>query len=592
MKIPPFSVPVVQVHTARETMKIGTAGKPVSLIPTFYQSIFADLHKMDSLYAQYQLDRDEVLQRISCEGDKFATQTLPLLGKAVETSLITLTKLVTPLGFKLKSNCCYPLLMSYFFEQLFDREGMPTFTESASEAELASRSLAVKTLRQVLLAFSKFRDSDCMQSDKEASHLFVERIGKQPNISLTSQAISYMRKLIRNIVMDGSDLHPSLAQWEENPYGRQGPGAVAAKESGASKWSFDFIPGTDPLLYRYNNNSQPFGKSQAKPFNRFCLVPKDFRKKRVICIEPKEFQFAQQGLMEILYELIERDPLTRKSIDFRSQLPNQRLSKDRRYATIDLKDASDLLSLKLCRLLFPKDFFALVTRYRSRRCLVNETSYEMTCFASMGSALCFPIETLVFWACARCACDLGNIPGHIRVFGDDIIIPVEAYELVTALLSSAGFVVNTEKSCYKTPVRESCGSWWFGNTDCRFSKIYASRCDDAEAWMGLVETAKSLALDLFTETSRSILEFLTMNSEWIPPFGCFGLPESLNGTRPLIRWNKELQRSEIQMPILSSGEGSAPLPQDYALYAWLVGNETEPSRYGTVLVKNGWVLKE
>lgn len=84
-------------------------------------------------------------------------------------------------------------------------------------------------------------------------------------------------------------------------------------------------------------------------------------------------------------------------------------------------------------------------------------------FAPMGSALCFPIQTLIF-SCvievaarrARAATSFHN--DVWRVFGDDIIVPDVLFRDVAEMLSELGFVLNRAKSfAFPARFRESCG---------------------------------------------------------------------------------------------------------------------------------------
>jgi len=510
----------------------------------------------------------------------------------LEQSLITLQPLEVPYGFEKVSSCNYPKLLSFFFKMLFNSEGLPLYSENICRDEHASASGAVFFLRQVLLACSKLTSSECMQSDEEAQANFVQRISYPADINLSSLEICGMRKLIHAVFHDEDGrLDPTLIQWVEEPFGRHGPGAVAQKEKGGLKWDFGKITGVDPKLYKFCPTSQPFSGT-SRPISRFSLVPKDFRKKRVICIEPKEFQFAQQGLMNILYDLMHRSPLTKASINFRDQSRSQSLAREYGYATIDLKDASDSISLRLCRLLLPKDVFAIVTRYRSRFIKVGNLDVRSACFASMGSALCFPIQTLIFWAIARSACDSAHISGHIRVFGDDIIIPEQAYDNVTSLLGRSGFRINHEKSCCKTPVRESCGAWYFGGYDCAITRLHTDRCASLESWLALVEAAKALNRAFLPESSLAILDHLNRVSKWTPPYGLFGLPNSPDGVKPKTRLDRDIQQRVVEMPCYSLRHGRPDIPQDMALYAWLVGGDTRLSQCSSVKEDIEWVITQ
>jgi hypothetical protein len=325
-----------------------------------------------------------------------------------------------------------------------------------------------------------------MVTNEEALKSFSERISQECEITAPSWLLNRARQLIQSVVMDEDRLEASLAQWESYPFGRHGPGAVAMKEKGLDKWNFHRIPGGEPGLFQFRSASQDdngyieYGSAApigvAQPVSRATCVPKDFRSPRIICIEPKEFQFAQQGLWDVLRRLLERNPLSRRAINFEHQEYNGRLCKRSDIATIDLKDASDRVMLKLCRILFPKEFFKLTTRYRSRMIDVNQSQIRPKCFASMGSALCFPIETLVFWAITQAAIHPNDEHLPMRVFGDDIVVPRGSAPYVIKMLESCGFKVNAQKTCVNSPIRESCGAYTFAGTDVRITRFKTTQC--------------------------------------------------------------------------------------------------------------------
>jgi hypothetical protein len=101
---------------------------------------------------------------------------------------------------------------------------------------------------------------------------------------------------------------------------------------------------------------------------------------------------------------------------------------------------------------------------------------RLSAFAPMGSATCFPVETLVFWAITMASLHLhlfgkkfsphalSELASHVRVFGDDIIAPEDCRETLVSTLSLVGCKPNMDKSCWLTPFRESCGSDWFNGT--------------------------------------------------------------------------------------------------------------------------------
>lgn len=547
----------------------------------FYSHVFKDFMTHDpSQRSCYKTSGRHLILRLGSEGYGLLAQKLPELGKAMETSLITGYRFdFDSQTFKKHWRSQLPNFMYGCFRTLFDDSGHPL---GARDESAIYRFFA---LRQVCSAFSKAKDIPSRMTLAEATKSFRERITEPPVISAPSWLLNEVRRLIKSVVMEDGRLHPSLAQWESNPFGRHGPGAVAGREKGLSKWSFRAIPGADKLLYRFNDLDAPISGC-ATPNSRLAIVPKDFKSLRSICIEPKEFQFAQQGLWDVLRFVIHENPLTRKSINFNHQEYNGRLCKRDDVATIDLKDASDRVRLALCKLVFPTEFFRLVTRYRSRGVTVEGDILKPTCFASMGSALCFPIETLVFWAIARASIHQNSQHKPLRVFGDDIVCPKEDALFIIKMLEACGLKVNVGKTCIETPIRESCGAYTYAGRDVRIVRFKNARCESPQGWISLVETCKLLNQQNFVSSSYAVL--LKLKQFWHVPFGHFGLPKSTHGFSCQSRWNANLQRREWRLPSLVSRLGNEKLTTRAGLYAWLVGNSTKPSPYGTQKVKMAW----
>jgi hypothetical protein len=86
----------------------------------------------------------------------------------------------------------------------------------------------------------------------------------------------------------------------------------------------------------------------------------------------------------------------------------------------------------------------------------------------MGNGYTFELESLIFYGlvygvCLESGCDTKDI----SVYGDDIIIPAHLTPLLFEVLDWYGFEVNSEKSYWFGPFRESCGADWFQGNDIR-----------------------------------------------------------------------------------------------------------------------------
>jgi hypothetical protein len=174
----------------------------------------------------------------------------------------------------------------------------------------------------------------------------------------------------------------------------------------------------------------------------------------------------------------------------------QKGSRDGSLATLDMKEASDRVSNQLVGAMlysFPT-LNEAVQVTRSLRAQVNGEIYDLAKFASMGSALTFPIESLVFMTLIFLGIekvlrrpltqkDVSSFYGSVRVYGDDIIVPVEYVESVVETLQRFGAVVNTNKSFWTGKFRESCGEEFYAGYPvgvARVRKDFPTQLTDGE----------------------------------------------------------------------------------------------------------------
>jgi hypothetical protein len=136
-----------------------------------------------------------------------------------------------------------------------------------------------------------------------------------------------------------------------------------------------------------------------------------------------------------------------------------------------MSEASDRVSIRhLTKLLSVNPLFlksVLACRSKSALLPTGEVIH-LRKFASMGSALCFPIESLVFF-CGILASlfratgrritprNVYALSRDVYVYGDDLVVPAERAETIIEDLESLGFKVNRNKSFYRGSFRESCG---------------------------------------------------------------------------------------------------------------------------------------
>jgi hypothetical protein len=554
--------------------------------------------------------------------DPYGTiRRISTLGKRMETSLVTNEKLVIDDLFETEDGTSLPHLFYEMFTVLFHDSGLPRYTlyeylEGYSEPSNGANFVFL--LRQILLCFSKLTDVEPEINVLDEVATFADRIQEKPNIRVQSDVLAFARYLLRQVLCDGDydQLHPSLDQWDTIPYGCHGPGAVAEGETGVQKWSFRSISGLKTDCYQYYPGREVSKSYLSLPEReataRLAVVPKDFRGHRLICIEPKEMMFHQQGLMRVLYELVHSSMWTRKAINFFDQSHSQRLSSSYNMATVDLSDASDRVSKTLCRMLLPKSVWRLLSKYRSRSIDLSEwaggltfskvETYE-TAF-TMGNALCFPVETLVFWALSL-ATMLASITSlkefkslslqlqnrmlrrcPLRVFGDDIIVPMRFHSAVCDTLLDAGMVVNFAKTCSDSLVREACGSWYFAGYDVRITRFKFHQLSGTHVWCSFADNAKELFANGLHHAANSVL--LLIAEMHTAPLGFNGFP----GQRRLgegYRWNSDLQRLEYRAPLLSNEDGHMRIPGEKGLYAFFTKQATFAVLHGDPCVKWSWI---
>lgn len=201
--------------------------------------------------------------------------------------------------------------------------------------------------------------------------------------------------------------------------------------------------------------------------SRLTTVPKTVETDRTICIEPLFNVFLQLGVDSVIRARLK----ARWGYDLNDQTLNQNLaaegSVNGEFATIDLSAASDSVSLKICELLLPEAWYALLLDLRCAETRIGDEIIPLSKLSSMGNGYTFAIESLIFGAIARTAMKRTKTTGRSAVYGDDIVLPTNAVSYLKELLTLCGFTVNTDKSFWYGPFRESCGKDFFNGINVR-----------------------------------------------------------------------------------------------------------------------------
>lgn len=205
--------------------------------------------------------------------------------------------------------------------------------------------------------------------------------------------------------------------------------------------------------------------------SRLTTVPKNEETERTIAIEPSGNMALQLAAGRYIEEVLKSIGL-----DISHQQPKNKAlafsgSIDGSIATIDLKSASDMISIDLVRLLMPPDWFDLLMKLRSPMTEINGEEVEMYMMSTMGNGFTFPLMTLLLTSLIYALRCRSNGPtlfidwSKTAVFGDDIIIPVEEYTEMCRILEAAGLVVNLDKSYSEGLFRESCGGDFYNGAN-------------------------------------------------------------------------------------------------------------------------------
>jgi hypothetical protein len=433
---------------------------------------------------------------------------------------------------------------------------------------------------------------------------------------------------------------------------KHGPGAVS--DWPLSKYKYDFEKWSPYLerLFPYDHygthsiesdmfNSVPTGKLlYEEGASKLFAVPKDQKGPRLIAAEPLANQWMQQGVANWLREQTSNTILS-SCINFFDQEPSRvgalKASLDGKNATIDLKSASDRLTCALVQRLFRANI-TLLDAFRAcrTRFLVNPIDSKSSSlvrlrkYATQGSALTFPLQSIAF---SMICLGVGKffyprrslrwIAGKVRVFGDDIIVPVEWVDDIIRVFTRMHLRVNMTKTHRNGYFRESCGMDAFRGVDVTppYLHILRYKALNTRDLASTLAVTNNLFLKGFWHTSvwmsetvhginkfipvppssrvPGLISFSTKGTfhdydtvltdtshqrhllSFVPGDGVRTIPPNGEGSRvhrvPLsgrkvVRWNGNLQRKEIRLLVLHGNEqnrnrsftgGSEPLLEGF-----------------------------
>ena len=454
---------------------------------SLYECMLADA----SIWCRVSTIQDwkTVLERTKMEGESFLTITLPSFCRDFESSLAAGS--VAPSSFpSFRKRLGLPVFLRGFLELIFDSKSGRLLDDPDIDA--------IFFVRQLTLVFKKILLPCSPKRERAAYARYIECDFEVETWELESKSSEeFLRQFdsVANFLWDTdlSAVDHKVYNVEHIP--RHGPGSTAERLLGNKKFSAltwhesleEWFPSAEFVIpnagFHERLISVDFKEPGAETPSRLISVPKTLKTPRLISIEPACMQYAQQSLLEILVRQLEGSNSLSKFIGFSKQGPNQDLARigsiDGSLSTLDLSEASDRVSNQLV-IRFLKNFPSLAGAVQSSRTRRVDVPGFGTCtiakFASMGSAVCFPIEAMVFLTAVFTGImlqlnrplrksDLKSFSGRVRVYGDDIIVPVEYTQSVIHSLQALGLKVNGHKSFWTGKFRESCGKDYYDGAD-------------------------------------------------------------------------------------------------------------------------------
>lgn len=273
---------------------------------------------------------------------------------------------------------------------------------------------------------------------------------------------------------------------------RHGPGAVYEGVVGDDKNFFEvptqvqrYIPEdafyANPSIAHDCLSDRVCYSSYLKNHARLTLVPKDHRGPRGVFTHPIATVMVRQAQADAIRRAWQRGRYAKCYNPYDQRVQQERAfigSYSRWFYTLDLKDASDRIPVKLVALLFRSWAFALLMPRVTRVELPDGSSHQLRMFAPMGDPLCFDVLSLVVWSVSTAATALAVVrPGDrswratkdrinfvdchydsiASVVGDDLTGDNRYFDHAVKGLQSVNLQVNIAKSFSRGHFREACG---------------------------------------------------------------------------------------------------------------------------------------
>lgn len=402
-------------------------------------------------------------RRVANEGESFLLKTLPQLGQDIDQALQGHIPLTTRAFKRISRRDARPAFLQAMLRRVFRKDG---YVKDVPCIE------SIRMIRQLCFWCKKIEKGFTDEALQKATEDFIQVDAALPATgTITGSGHLAVAKAVINILFRR---FPGV----DRLLPKHGPGAVSGREGPVAKrifnkrfvalerlfrpltWFFSYRDVSESLDLLLDRISCEFGLDRVE------FVEKDSKGPRTIGLGPAMYMWCQQALKRYLYDHIEKHPLTRGRVNFTDQTINRELARVwSLWDTLDMSKASDRNSLALVEYLFEGTWLLpwLLACRTPGAVLPDGRLLWYKKFAPMGSAVCFPVQALVYYALAVAVLHLnGGYPlrlalRRVYVYGDDLVLPHGFFEDISKVFESVGLVFNKTKCCVHGKFRESCG---------------------------------------------------------------------------------------------------------------------------------------
>lgn len=382
---------------------------------------------------------------------------------------------------------CYMLYKHGEFDQLVSKDLDPLcfnnlneFRDAYACVNFLRKSETLKTsFDREAVAFEKFRESEaaCASTNRRFRNLAFDPEYSGPNVWLLNATIRKISQILdgdasqesaeaKSFGLDFIDELLSSSGW--------GPGSTTCVKGLDTSAAIKFKQERHISLRLYHvarglpwNAAYPLWAAMHFPerwivndFGKVTSVPKNAKTDRTICVEPGINLWFQKGAGKMI-----RRRLRKHGVDLNHSSRNEKLARrgslGERLTCVDFEAASDTIAKSVVRTLLPPRWATLLEVLRSENYVLNGSSSVFEKFSSMGNGFTFELESLIFYAAAIACRDYVGVEGPVSVFGDDVVLPSEAYQLYASFTKFLGFKANLRKTASSGYFRESCGAYWW-----------------------------------------------------------------------------------------------------------------------------------